>query len=304
MRKMQRILFLVVCFSLALAGLANAAGLGIHVVQPGESLSAIAAKHGVSMQDLVELNTLADPNRIRVGQEIKYAATVAAEDVVTVPGLLAYWRLDDASQLTDLTGNGHTLMVQNGADGVNAAVLEEGGLRFSGDDYAVSADSGLAQRIGNGPSTLSCWFKSDTFENAKMLCGWNQKDPAFYMFELRLHKKESALFNIQDLTQKEKNRGNNNVGGGTGLNDGKWHHVAGVREFGKTLRLYVDGDEVASTEDFGWGLPSEVLFHVGGVAPLPYKLAGDMDSVSVWSRALKAGEVKALVARGRTTEPQ
>ena len=39
-----------------------------HRVRPGESLSRIAQMYGVSIGDLVQLNGLTDPNRVRVGQ--------------------------------------------------------------------------------------------------------------------------------------------------------------------------------------------------------------------------------------------
>ena len=41
-----------------------------HVVQPGESLSKIAAAYGVSMAVIVEENGLASPDNIRVGQKL------------------------------------------------------------------------------------------------------------------------------------------------------------------------------------------------------------------------------------------
>ena len=41
-----------------------------HVVQPGESLSGIAAYHGVMMQAVMDANGLWDPNTVRVGQRL------------------------------------------------------------------------------------------------------------------------------------------------------------------------------------------------------------------------------------------
>ena len=41
-----------------------------HIVQPGESLSKIAAAYGVKMNVLVEENGLSDPSNIRVGQKL------------------------------------------------------------------------------------------------------------------------------------------------------------------------------------------------------------------------------------------
>ena len=43
----------------------------VHVVAPGESLSVIAARTGVSEKELVAINGIKDPNRIRVGQKLR-----------------------------------------------------------------------------------------------------------------------------------------------------------------------------------------------------------------------------------------
>lgn len=47
-----------------------AAGAGEYVVQSGDSLSKIAARHGVKARDLAEANGIKDLNRIRVGQKL------------------------------------------------------------------------------------------------------------------------------------------------------------------------------------------------------------------------------------------
>lgn len=46
------------------------AGTGHYTVRPGDTLSDIAARTGVPVADLVEANDIADPDRIRVGQEL------------------------------------------------------------------------------------------------------------------------------------------------------------------------------------------------------------------------------------------
>lgn len=42
----------------------------VYEVQPGDMLSKIAARFGVSVRDIVELNNIKDPNKIRVGQKL------------------------------------------------------------------------------------------------------------------------------------------------------------------------------------------------------------------------------------------
>jgi LysM repeat protein len=41
-----------------------------HVVQPGESLSAIARKHGAKPQDIINANKISDASKIQVGQTL------------------------------------------------------------------------------------------------------------------------------------------------------------------------------------------------------------------------------------------
>lgn len=48
------------------------------IVQPGDTLTGISRRHGVSIARLVELNALANPNRIRAGQRLRLAAGAPA----------------------------------------------------------------------------------------------------------------------------------------------------------------------------------------------------------------------------------
>ena len=52
----------------------SASAGGVHRVAAGETLGAIARRHGTTVSRLVQLNGLRDPNRIRVGQVLRLAA--------------------------------------------------------------------------------------------------------------------------------------------------------------------------------------------------------------------------------------
>ena len=45
-------------------------GFSVYTVQPGDTLSAIAQRHEVLQKSIVKANGLADPNRIRAGQQL------------------------------------------------------------------------------------------------------------------------------------------------------------------------------------------------------------------------------------------
>ena len=47
------------------------AGIGGYTIQPGDTLSGIAARHGVSVGDLAAANTIADPDSIQAGKTLK-----------------------------------------------------------------------------------------------------------------------------------------------------------------------------------------------------------------------------------------
>jgi beta-lactamase class A/LysM repeat protein len=55
---------------------ANVADGAQHVVKPGETLSGIAAQYGVTVDQLLTLNGIADPNRLTEGQTLKLPSTV------------------------------------------------------------------------------------------------------------------------------------------------------------------------------------------------------------------------------------
>ena len=48
----------------------SVAAENVYVVKNGDSLSKIAAAHGVSSRELAELNQISDPNKVRIGQKL------------------------------------------------------------------------------------------------------------------------------------------------------------------------------------------------------------------------------------------
>jgi LysM repeat protein len=57
-------------------------GANVHVVQRGETLSAIAAQNGTTWQRLADINGIADPDRIQVGQHIRLPERESTSHVV------------------------------------------------------------------------------------------------------------------------------------------------------------------------------------------------------------------------------
>ena len=79
----RRVLIVAVAAALVLSGLVlpapvAAGGSSCHTVMPGESVTTIAAKYGVSVQAIIDANHLANPNVIYVGQCLTIPAKAPA----------------------------------------------------------------------------------------------------------------------------------------------------------------------------------------------------------------------------------
>ncbi|MEL6560012.1 MAG: LamG-like jellyroll fold domain-containing protein, partial [Bacteroidota bacterium] len=79
------------------------------------------------------------------------------------------------------------------------------------------------------------------------------------------------------------------------INDGLWHHIAGVRDGTQdSLKLYIDGVQVSSVYVAGL-LPlqgNEGLFIGNGGVGQSQQLIGDIDALRIWERVLSASEIR------------
>lgn len=94
----------------------------------------------------------------------------------------------------------------------------------------------------------------------------------------------------------------NIVTGSRNVNDGQWHHVAGLYN-GTNIYLYVDGALDASTQATGLISPNHYPMGIGYNAQGPfgyptYFYNGAVDEVSIYNRALSSNEIAAIYSAG------
>ena len=241
----------------------------------------------------------------------KAAASTITKNLVSNLGLVGYWPMDDATGTIahDFSGNKNNGTLTNMANPATATSGWGNGklgkaLNFDGtDDYL---DAGTHSSI-NSLNTISVgfWFKSTQVWNAIY---W----PGSATFVTK--GTSGACSNDWTIVAGSKNAGVNEgrviVGEGcvssndnlvysnTGKNDGKWHFVLWKRVPGLSS-LYVDGVLEDSHADDSSNIAASRSIQIGYDQFLGgSKLAGTIDDVRIYNRALSATEVASLYKTG------
>ena len=222
--------------------------------------------------------------------EVQPEGSVATGDIwsFNTGRLIAWWKLDDGSGNTaiDSSGNAHNGMLVGDTSWVNG--IDGAALAFDGDGDYVD--------IGKDPSfdiknqiTVSAWIKVNAFNRS-----WQaivaKGDRAW---RLQRNIGDSTLeFACSGLVVSGTDWGQ--IYGTTDVNDGHWHHVAGVYDQEK-LYLYIDGSLDASAEAPGKIRVNDEPVYIGENSQTPNRFwNGLIDDVRIYSYALSAEEISEI----------
>jgi len=162
--------------------------------------------------------------------------------------------------------------------------------------------------------TLECWVKTDDSGGGTLITRWNTSggeaddDFNYYLgidgdghllgrftatwLEITTSGTNSATTNM--VIDAEIN----NITGVTPINDGKWHHVAYVRDETNAI-LYVDGEVDAKQDTFYVRIPppnttivSPDVRSLDGPVVIGKNLAADIDEVRIWKRGISEAELR------------
>jgi autotransporter-associated beta strand protein len=236
-----------------------------------------------------------------------------SQTVLATPGLVAYWKLDDApSSMTgvDSSGNGNNLTYGNptaGEFGQPGALAGDAdtAITLDGTDQYASIPSDVFQFPGGGDQTFETWFKTTSSGVILSVTGngsvpgvtgnFNGWVPALYV---GTDGKVYASMFWHGAT------GDQVVSSGT-YNDGNWHYVADVYS-GGTESLYIDGSLVGtrsgdSQSDFNGGRYSYYLgtgFTNGWTATNTswFYFNGSLDDTAVYNTSLSAATISSHAA--------
>jgi hypothetical protein len=208
-------------------------------------------------------------------------------------GLLAHFRFDEGSGTTttdDTSGNVGTLL--NGP--VWSAGVFGGALTFDGVDDQVSVPSSASLQPTTA-FTASVWFKMNSYPTdwGGLFCkGPDAFDVCDYGAALDGAGNMWRSVKLDDGASGTEAF----VLGTKPVALGQWHHLAMVFD-GNTLRAYLDGEfDGSSLAAQSPTLPlstSASPLHIGMYDPQSF-FPGQIDDLSIWSRALTQDEVQQL----------
>jgi hypothetical protein len=200
---------------------------------------------------------------------------VLAEHLFEEPGLIAYWKLDEAEgEIAHDTANGYDGALQGEPTWQPESGIVDGALQFDGvDDYIVT---GSILNPARGPFSVIAWVKGGAAGQVVLSQSgggekWLLADPL-----------EGNL--MTDL--KSPGRDARSLQSQTNITDGTWYRIGFVWD-GTSRTLYVDGIVVAEDAPNAlYGLDSGLYIGCGNnIQPGTY-WSGLIDDVRIYNRVV------------------
>ena len=210
-----------------------------------------------------------------------WSFTTLPEIPVTDPSLVGWWKFDE--------GNGHIAVDWSGQNNHGALQGDPqwapgqvgGALEFDGTGDFVDCGANDVFNIDTNITVMG-WMKVHQF-NKNWQAIVTQGDNSW-----RLHRSN----NTDNIAWGTSGLDPTDITGTINVNDGEWHHVAGVYD-GTQKILYVDGNIDASANTTGSIDGSTYRVQIGENAQATGRnWAGLIDDVRIYSKALSVNEIK------------
>ena len=207
----------------------------------------------------------------------------------TTGGLLAWWKMDETegTDVTDASGHDHVGKLIGDPQWQPADGKVDGAILFDGEGDYVDCGKDSAFNMTD-EMTVAAWIKVNEFDKR-----WQsivtKGDSAW---RIARERNDNTLQFSTGLYERDMQA----VHGTIDVNDGSWHHVAGVYD-GEKLYLYLDGD--LDETAFGSGkIPgNNYAVAIGQNSERPDRdWNGWIDDVRLYSCALTEEQIRALVA--------
>jgi hypothetical protein len=224
------------------------------------------------------------------------------ESIVDAPssayaGLASWWKMDSASGNSAIDDFGSNDGAISGATWVVGKKL--GALSFDGND-SVTCTAIAALKDATAFSALA-WVKVNSGNNQEGIIVQQRSTNGYNgQYQLKVSATGKISFYVYGGGAQQFD-----FSGTTSINDGLWHHVAGVRDAAGSAFIYVDG--VLNGSVTGTTVRNlDPSIHIGIGADIRDSIKyfrGSIDEVRVYSRALAQTEIADFFAEPSNTPP-
>ncbi|MFN8021729.1 MAG: LamG-like jellyroll fold domain-containing protein [Acidimicrobiales bacterium] len=213
------------------------------------------------------------------------------DTILATTGLVDHWRLGEASgTFADPIGSRPLTLSGSATRNVAGAIPND-------PSTAVTFTGGRASTSNTvaAPQTFSieAWVRTSSTQGGKIIGSDNNPG----LFQTATPDRHLYLSNDGRVNFGVNTGSNQLVTSTAAINDNRWHHVVGTVG-GGTMRLYVDGVEVANRSGIGTQRAYNGVWRVGGGAlngwtprPSSDNLNGTVDEAAVYNVALDAATV-------------
>ncbi len=211
-------------------------------------------------------------------------------------GLVGYWKLDEVSgSVLDASGS-------NAGNSIGAIANQSGKLStaytFDGINDYINIPNSTLLNIQGSTITLSAWVRP--MENkvqmiVNKICAVGTHVSPYFQYNLQLFYDGSKLYPRMYLSINGTPyfvASQTNV-----LSLGKWWFITGTYD-GSTMRLYINGAQVATTSVSGSIKPYSTPVYIGINGVLGEAFKGTVDEVGIWNRALSPSDILDLYNSG------
>jgi hypothetical protein len=191
----------------------------------------------------------------------------------------------DGDTVTDRSGNGHDGSIVGGVTpGVEGpAAAEGGGATFNGEDGTVVVpDDGDA--LDPSAYTVSAWARTDGAGFYSAILGKSES-----MWNGHLEDTSQPRLDPYDATEDV-----DPIASETAYNDGEWHHIVYWHDPDNGSAIYLDGEQVASTDEAVASPASGNDLAIGSKSDESDYYSGDIADVRLYGEPLSEEQITAL----------
>ncbi|MBL7153084.1 MAG: LamG domain-containing protein [Phycisphaerae bacterium] len=241
---------------------------------------------------------------VRIKGDVWSFRTLLVVPVVD-PHLIGWWKLDGGFGDLVFDYSGHANHGTARSDPQTVAGHDANALEFDGADDYVAIDNLVYNSTGLPEVTVAAWIRTSDAGD-QVIASFDRNE--YWRLEINGNGAGAGQVGWGIMTDA----GQIDIGSSIRVDDGEWHHVAGVFDNGTAI-AYVDGAndaEAANGTTYGSGttrfgylcVGSESSAFDGSKGPTNY-FGGTLDDVRIYDRALSAQEMKVLAGRLEASGP-